>query len=224
MITDVAGLTGYNASEYETDKTDASIGQDEFLQLFLAQLNHQDPLNPLDSTEFSAQLAQFSSLEQLFNVNENLESLKGIESGGNRFQAIELIGKEIEAEGNIISLEENEMGYGSYTIEEDADCTVYIRDINGYTVREMSLGTLNAGPHSFNWDGRDNNGDILNEGFYAFEIEAMTASGEYTYTETRIKGQIDRVNMEGDEPLVYIGEMALSMSQIVDVSLPDDTL
>ncbi|MFC1891244.1 flagellar hook assembly protein FlgD [Thermodesulfobacteriota bacterium] len=221
MITDVAGLTGYNANDYEAEKSDASMGQDEFLQLFLAQLNHQDPLNPLDSTEFSAQLAQFSSLEQLFNVNENLESLKGIQSGGNRFQALELIGKDIEADGNIISHKENEMSSGSFTIDDETDCTVYIKDINGYTVREMSLGIQNPGQHSFSWDGRDDYGNILDTGLYGFEVEAMTVSGEYIYTETHIKGKIDRVNMEGDEPLVYIGDMALSLSQIVDVSLPE---
>ena len=221
MITDVTGLTGYNAGDYEKKENTDSIGQDEFLKLFLSQLKHQDPLNPMDSAEFTAQLAQFSSVEQLFKINGNIESLAEIQGGSSRFQAIELIGKNIEAEGNIISIKEGETGHGSFITNDKAECTVHIKDTYGNTVRDMGMGTIDAGLHSFKWDGRDSNGKTVDEGFYVFSVDGLMTSGDSTYGRTYIKGQVDRINMEGDEPLVFIGDMALSMSQIVDISLPE---
>ena len=142
MISDINGITSVEEESLYTAKKEEALGRDDFLKLFLAQLNNQDPLNPMDGTEFSAQLAQFSSLEQLFNVNENLESMKTLQDNSSRFQALELIGKDIEAEGDTLSLVNGTPTTGSFTLEEAADCTVLINDADGYPVREIPLGSL----------------------------------------------------------------------------------
>ena len=221
MISEISGLTGFVEDSPYTEKTEDALGRDDFLKLFLAQLNHQDPLNPMDSTQFSSQLAEFSSLEQLFNVNENLESLKDLQDNSSRFQALDLIGKDIEAEGNIIYLKSGVTSSGSFSINDSADCTVLITDSEGYSVREIPLGTLESGKHSFDWDGRDMNGELVNSGIYAFEITAQTQSGEIIAAESRVYGQVDRVSLEGAEPLLYVGEVPVSLSQVLDVNLPD---
>ena len=106
MISGINGIPGFVEDNPHTEKTEQDLGQDDFLKMFLAQLNHQDPLNPMDSTQFSAQLAQFSSLEQLFNINETLETINGLQAENGRYQSLDLIGKEVVAEGNMLYLEQ----------------------------------------------------------------------------------------------------------------------
>lgn len=221
MISEISGISGFEEVSPYTEKTEESLGRDEFLQMFLAQLNHQDPLNPMDSTEFSAQLAQFSSLEQLFNVNENLESLKEIQEGTTRFKALDLIGKEIAAEGDILSLEHDRLSTGSFSLDSPATCSVLISDENGYPLREIPMGSLEPGEHSFEWDGRDVDGTMMDEGIYAFEVQAMDRSGAFIPVETRIKGLVNRVSLDGEQPLLYVNGLPIDLSQIMDVSMTD---
>ena len=221
MISEISGLTGFVEDSPYTEKTEDALGRDDFLKLFLAQLNHQDPLNPMDSSQFSSQLAQFSSLEQLFNVNENLETMKAVQDSSSQLQALDLIGKEIEAEGNVLSLEHDRLSTGSFSLESSADCTVLILFENGYPVREIQMGTLKPGEHSFEWDGRDMDGEIMDEGIYGFEINAMDPYGDLIPVDTRIKGFVKRVSLDGDQPMVYVGDMPVELSQIMDVNLAD---
>ena len=221
MISDLNGITSVEEESLYTAKKEEALGRDDFLKLFLAQLNNQDPLNPMDGTEFSAQLAQFSSLEQLFNVNENLESMKTLQDNSSRFQALELIGKDIEAEGDTLSLVNGTPATASFTLEEAADCTALINDADGYPVREIPLGSLEKGEQSFEWDGRDWEGNPMNDGVYSFEITALSQTGVSIAVETKVRGTVSRVNFEGDQPVLYIGEMPIYMSQVIDVDLTD---
>jgi len=90
-----------DSSTFQTSE-DNTLGKDDFLNLLITQLQNQDPLSPMDSTEFSAQLAQFSSLEQLSNVNENLETLLLYQGSLNNSQAVSFIGKTITASGDSV--------------------------------------------------------------------------------------------------------------------------
>ena len=193
------------------------MGQEQFLMLFLAQLKHQDPMNPMEGTEFSAQLAQFSSLEQLVNMNNKLESLATVQQGSNRLQALNLIGKEVEASGNILSLKDGEMAKGIFSVEESANCVVNIFNQDGRLIRQLDLGGLNPGEQQFLWDGKDLGSVQMIEGAYPFEIVAVNAQGETLSVETRIRGCVDSINLENAEPILYIGEMALTLDQIKDI-------
>lgn len=221
MISDITGISLIEEENFYTDKTEQNLGRDEFLKLFLAQMNHQDPLNPMDSSEFSSQLAEFSSLEQLFNVNENLESIKSVQDSSNQFQALELIGKDIEAEGDILSLNQDGTAYGSFSIDTRADCLVLIKDQNGYYVKQINMGTLEAGDHTFEWDGLDEEGNSMDEGLYGFEITAVDESGWEVDVETRFKGLVERVNLDAEQPLLYVGGIPIALSQVINVNLHD---
>lgn len=204
----------------EQTESQDDLGRDQFLTLFLTQLNNQDPLNPMDSSEFSSQLAEFSSLEQLFNINDNLEALHDVQDNGNRFQALELIGKEIKMEGNMLSLDDNMTPSGGFTLNSTADCSVFVYDENGNHIREISLGILNAGHHTFDWDGMDEDGVMMDPDVYGFRIGAVTETGQSLDVETQIKGLVDRVDLTGEDPLLYIGDIYLNLSQVTDISLP----
>ena len=221
MISQITGLPTVQEESLYTDESADELGRDEFLKLFLVQLNYQDPLNPMDSTQFSAQLAQFSSLEQLFNINETLEAINGLQADNISYQSLDLIGKEIEAEGNLLYLEQNGTASGSYYLDSAADCVAQIYDADGYLIREIQLGALKQGQHTFDWDGLDQDGDSVDQGVYSFDITGITETGSVVTAETMIKGQVDRVNLEGSEPMLYIGEIPLGLSQVLDISVSE---
>jgi flagellar basal-body rod modification protein FlgD len=201
--------------------TDA-MGKDAFLKIFLAQMQHQDPLNPMEGTEFTAQLAQFSSLEQLYNVNENLESLKGAEDDANRSDALNYIGKEIMAKGDQLSLGDAGSATGAFQIQESADCTVQVVDSAGNLVRSIPLGTLDAGQHTFDWDGLNSSGLQQPSGVYSFTVSAVGETGDAVLADTMASGKVTRVSVEGESPVLYLGDMPVDFDQVLDITLPEE--
>jgi flagellar basal-body rod modification protein FlgD len=222
--TNISGVTDYS----DTSQTAASaegtdtLGKDTFMTLLLAQLQNQDPLNPMDATQFSAQLAQFSSLEQLYNMNESLGTLIDAQDSSNRYQALDLIGKEIEAAGDVLFLGDTGTAAGSFTIGSDANCAAVITDANGNVIKTMDLGSVEAGDHTFEWDGTEQDGDKADQGLYGFEIIAEGSAGQAVTAETRIRGIVNRVNMDGDEPMLYVGSFSLPFSEITDITLAEE--
>jgi flagellar basal-body rod modification protein FlgD len=220
MLTNIAGVTDYvdASAATSTGKTQGTLGKDEFLKLLLAQLTHQDPLNPADASQFASQLAQFSSLEQLTNVNDNLTSLKSAQDSSNKFQALDIIGKQIEAAGDTLSLGDEETASGGFNIGSSADCAVVIRDASGNVVRTINAGSLASGDHTFIWDGKDVKGNTMADGLYTFNIVAQNSSGNNVSATTKITGLVDRVNLDGTDPTLYIGSLPVALSEVTDIT------
>jgi len=206
-----------------TSKAEDKLGKDDFLKIFLAQMRNQDPLNPMKGTEFTAQLAQFSSLEQLFNVNDNLESLKGAQGDTNKYDALNFIGKNIVAGGDQLSLGEIGIANGGFQIQARADCTVNVTDDAGNLVRTIPLGLLDAGQHTFEWDGMNSSGLHSPPGIYSFAVNAMDETVSPVLADTMTSGKVTRVNLEGDTPILYVGDIQVNFSQVLDISLPEES-
>lgn len=217
MVTDVQASTGNNT--YVEKKTDV-LGRDDFLKLFLAQLNNQDPLSPMDATGMSAQLAQFSSLEQLFNVNENLSSLKDIQDQNTELLSLNYIGKEIVAEGNQVWLATGKSCGGIFMLENNADCQLTIMDQDGKSVKKIDLKSLTAGEHSFSWDGKNDAGELMSPGAYKFEVVALNATGEQQEVSTRTIGQVTKVQFNENKPFLYVGNIAFMLEQVISIKDP----
>lgn len=223
MIDQISGIPMVEEESLYAEKTSDSLGRDEFMKLFLTQMNYQDPLNPMDSQQFSAQLAQFSTLEQLYNANENLEAIGVSQAQSSQYQALNFIGKEIVAEGDTIALQQGQDATAGFALSAMADCTVYISDSEGMLVGQLNLGILEPGQHTFEWDGKNLSGISQASGTYRFEVEAVGASGQARSVEPLITGKVSRVNLEGNSPILFVGERPLSLSQIVDIRMPNDT-
>ena len=219
-ISGISFLT-QNQQSTESNSRTKELGRDQFLTMLLAQLKHQDPLNPMEGQEFSAQLAQFSSLEQLFNMNENLEAMKSAQDQNARFYALDLIGKEIEADGDSLSWQQGKTAKGGFTIDERAHCTALISDASGAYVRSIDLGLLEPGQHTVEWDGLNDTGTLQEEGTYLFEVRAVSESGIFLPAATRITGQVTRVNMAGDQPILYVDDVPVYLAQVIDIRAPE---
>lgn len=196
------------------------LGKDDFLTMFVAQLKYQDPLNPMQGQEFAAQLAQFSSLEQLFNVNETLQTLKSTGEDASRLQALDFIGKEIIAKGDALQLQQGEVAVGNFELEKAAECSVAVMNEDGYLVRTLSLGVLDAGSHSFQWDGHDGSGNLQSPGTYRFSVIGKTATGELVNGDPRISGKVTGVNLENGTVQLFVGKVPVSMSEVIEITVP----
>lgn len=160
-------------------KKDTIMGKDDFLSLLVAQLKNQDPLEPEDPTAFTAQLAQFSSLEQLANLNTTMEGLTTAQANSARLSSLSLIGKDITYNGSTVTLEGKPVEIGYQLDGTASSVTLSIQDANGKTVRTIQAADteLKAGNHFITWDGKDQEGNLLANGKYTLVLQA-SAAGE----------------------------------------------
>jgi len=206
--------TSTSSSSTQTD----SLDKNAFLKIFLTQMQHQDPLNPMSGTDFTSQLAQFSSLEQLYNVNSNLQSMQTSSGDSTRYQAMNFCGKEVTAKGDQLSLGQDGSSKGGFQLQGQADCTVQVTDSTGNMVCTIPLGVLAAGQQTFSWDGLDASGNRLASGFYNFSVNAKDGTGSPVLADTMVTGKVTRVNLEGSSPILYVGDIPVDLNQVLDIN------
>ncbi len=197
-----------------------SMGKDAFLKLLITQLQNQDPLNPTDSTEFTAQLAQFSSLEQLSNVNANLTRLEQYQASINNAQAVSFIGKEIVSKGNSIDITSaGQAAACDFELAADAPhVTVTVYDATGGFVTDFEANSLSAGKHTLAWDGRDRSGGMVPAGTYSFEVIAEGVDGRRIGTTTYAKGTVTGVTFENGETYLLAGSGKVAIGDVTRIS------
>jgi len=218
-ISSISSLPTVEETDPYSVASTQEMDRDAFIKMFLAQMQNQDPLNPMDGSEFAAQLAQFSSLEQLYNANESLKTLTETQDAQARYEALSLIGKDVLADGSQLALTGEGTARGAFDLDHSAECTVVISDEGGNPVRSLSLGTLQAGSHDFTWDGESEAGEAMPEGNYSFEITALTSLGQEAEVTPRVLGTVDRVRLDGDASTLYIGDLAVELESVLDVRL-----
>jgi flagellar basal-body rod modification protein FlgD len=197
----------------------STMGKDEFLKLMMAQLSQQDPTAPSDSNAFVAQLAQFSSLEQMQNVNSSLQSLLVGQASQNNTGAINLVGKDVLYKTDQLILEAGKTPTASAKLGAEAsEVTATITDSTGKIVRTIKLGGQPAGDVEVKWDGREESGNTAKPGTYTVSITAKDSKGNLVDVEQRATGRVTGVSFEKGYPEAILGEQRLKMSDIVEIN------
>lgn len=195
------------------------MGKEDFLNLLIAQLQHQDPLEPTDSVEFTAQLAQFSSLEQLGNVNENLEKLELYQASINNSQAVSFIGQEIVARGDGLEVSDGGPVACQFDLPVDAgSVTVSIYDGTGEFVRTFDMPNLPAGLQSVIWDAKDQNGNLVPDGPYRFEMMAEDPEGEAIAPTTYASGKVTGVTFSDNATYLITNGRKIAVGDVIQVN------
>lgn len=195
------------------------MGKDDFLQLLVTQLNNQDPLSPMDGQEFAAQLAQFSSLEQLSQINDNLDlslqsDLMLSQSIANNM-AVGLIGREVLALGNSLNGSEREIYF--QLPADAASVTLEIRDSEGNLVRTLEGTELATGVQSIPWDGRNQEGEQLPSAVYNFSVSATAGNGTVISASPLRHFHASGVIYENGNPWLLAGGDRISFADVVQV-------
>lgn len=217
--------TGYGASSVSGEKTSSSssteeLGMDQFLKLFIAQIQNQDPLSPLDSAEFTAQLAQFTSVEQLYGMNARLADIEEALNGqSEQRDDLGYIGKTVKADDNTMRVDNGTVQSGSYTIDGKGYVNIDVYDSQGLIVRTFSEGLEDKGEHDVNWDGRDGTGKLAGDGTYTFEISARDENGSYIPSNTYISGEVTGITYQNGQSHLMIGDKIIgNNNNIIEVS------
>jgi flagellar basal-body rod modification protein FlgD len=201
------------------------MGKEDFLTLLVAQLQNQDPMNPDDPTEFTAQLAQFSSLEQLFNLNESMEGLATTQQQSDRFSSMDLIGKEVVYADSGFTFSGDPVNVGYQLDGTAASVTMYIQDEDGSTVATLHPTEMESGDHFLEWDGLDSDGNVLPEGKYTIVLQASSAGEDSTIAvsplvQSEVTG-VDFSNDTGDTMIHTLAGAEISVNSIIAVSQPE---
>ena len=212
-----AGVYSNSASESQG----TGLGQEDFLQLLITQMQNQDPLNPMEGTDFTAQLAQFSSLEQLFSIGDSLEEMLALQSGNGTGEIGYLLGKVVVAEDDSMTVNGGLSSSANFTIEEDATVSISIFDSYGMEVKTINAGSLEAGTYSVGWDARDDSGSSVADGTYTYEVSATDSSGLPVAAYTVMTGEVTGVTYEYGTPYLLLGDQMVSAGSIIEVHMPE---
>lgn len=201
------------------------LGKEDFLKLLVTQLRAQDPFEPMSNEEFVAQLAQFSSLEQMQNMNLNLtDSIQAgylLNTTINNSLITTLIGKQVKVETNLATLGQG----GQVDIGFDLDsayrsAAVKIYDEHDTLVRTIEIDAPGAGVQQINWDGRNDSGVAVPPGPYRIEVAAELPDGSFAKIESYLTGTITGVRYRNGSAVILLGAVEVAPSQITEVLQP----
>ncbi|MFV8257423.1 flagellar hook assembly protein FlgD [Bdellovibrio bacteriovorus] len=199
-----------------------SLDKDAFFKLMLTQMKNQDPTNPLKSHEMAAQLASFSSLEQMQNMNKSLDEMKNGQKPSENFQALNLIGKAVAGDSSKVVRGTNDREHDfKFTLPMAAsEVSVKVRDAEGNVVRTYNLKSLKAGENKLTWNGEDEKAMKALPGEYQFIAEAKTADGKKMGIKTDFDGMITGVSYSNEGPVLHVGNQAIRFSDVKKITDP----
>ena len=202
----------------------SSLGKDAFLQLLVTQLKNQNPLDPQDNTAFVAQLAQFSSLEGITTLNDTVNSISGNFQSSQALQASSLVGRSVIVQTSEAYVDPaSGKAFNGTVVVADANSTptVTITNADGEVVRTLDLGTQQAGNSEFTWDGKDDEGALLEKGSYTFTAANKTDTGSTALT-TYLPATVNSVTLSktgGEIMLNLAGLGSIAMSKVQTIGL-----
>jgi flagellar basal-body rod modification protein FlgD len=213
----VGGVTsGSNAgASLATDRNTIAGNFDTFLSLLTTQLKNQNPLDPLDTNQFTSQLVQFSSVEQQLKTNDFLSNLVQATQNSQNNAAVSYIGRQVTSSGVDSDLKNGQATW-SFNLPQAANVTVTIKDAEGNQVY-TETGSLGAGQGQFNWDGIGTDGVSHPDGTYAISIIAKNANGTYVAASTETTGTVTGVDLSGGEPSLLVGSAVVKLSDVTSV-------
>ncbi|EPR43887.1 flagellar hook capping protein [Desulfovibrio sp. X2] len=208
-----------------TTSVKKDLDRDAFLTLLCAQLGHQDPLNPMEDKEFTSQLASFSQLEQLTQINDGIGKMIDASSRQEVLSAVGFIGKNVLADGNTLSKLNGTISTAYYTIDSPvSDVYVNITDKDGNVIDTIHGGAMQAGTYSFTWDGKDWQGNDMADGVYGLSIAATGSEGEPVLVDTQVTGTVGGVSTDnGTNYLRLMDGRTVKFTDVKEVANPSTT-
>ena len=204
----------------KTEKKDSTLGKDQFLQLLVAQMNNQNPLDPQTNSEFVAQLAQFSQVEGIDNLNTSVESILSRTQSSQALQASSLVGRKVILSTDTAVVDTSETFKGSVALTNASD-NVYVNELDkaGNQVSRINLGAQKVGQVTFMWDGKDSSGNVMAPGTYSFDALA-SVGGKDVAMGTSLPANVDSVTLgiNGGEMLLNLaglGSIGISKVQVI---------
>jgi len=224
MQTSALGSTSTSSSSSASAVPTQTLDENDFLKLLMAQLQNQDPTAPVDDQQFAAELAQFSSLQELQTIGQQIGNLATAQSAANQMETTGLVGKGVVFSTSQVPFD----GADPVTLAANlpsaaSSATVAVTDSAGNVVRTLSLGAEPAGMNAFTWDGKDNNGNPVAAGTYNIAITASDANGQTLNASVLEEGTVTAVTYSStgsSSPVLIVGNQQVSLTNVVQVVNP----
>lgn len=198
-----------------TGKKKNELGKDDFMKLMSAQLKYQDPISPMKNEEMAAQLAQFSALEQMQNVNTTLEKMVSAQKPSEHMLAASLIGKRVSTESTHFTFEKGSTPEINFKLPADANTVnVAIVDAKGEVVREIELGEMQHGDQSVRWDGKNAKFQEQPLGEYSYKITAADKEGKSITVNNDMSGIVTGITFEGGKSVLIVGDKKVAIDRV----------
>lgn len=224
MVSDVTVGTALDAQS-QTNAASAQLSEDfsDFLNLLTVQLQNQDPLDPMDTSEFTNQIVAFTGVEQQINTNQKLDDLVALELSSSLGSALSYVGLDISYVSGEFYYDGTNPASMQYALNGEAvDATVRVVDAQGEVVYEED-GSTAAGNQDFTWDGTDSNGQPLPEGTYEIRIDALDIDDEPVIATTVVTGRVRGVETQNGLLFALVGDRAVSLANILNANEPAQT-
>lgn len=191
------------------------LDKGDFMTLFITQLQHQDPMKPMESSEMASQLAQFSNMEATMKMSDNMQQLLDYQTSQSNLQLLSLLGKDVQAEGNTMAVSGGVVKGAEFVMDEtSANMEITIYDDSNRPVWRKTVPDQGAGTYQVDWDGTSSSGTKVEDGVYHYEVKAYSATGEALPVTYRSTGTVTGVNFEN-------GIVALEVDNAVNVKVSD---
>lgn len=212
-----SGAGGLLQPEGAVGKKD--LKKEDFMKLFITQLQYQDPMKPMDSYEMASQLAQFSNMEATLNMSDNMKKLLDYQVSQNNLQLLNLLGNNAQVTGNSMVLVDGEAQPTEFSLDESAaSIKVTVFDDSNRPVWQESVGGKEAGPYQVEWDGKSSSGSQVPDGLYHYEVEAMSLAGKLLPVSYRSTGKVTGINFDQGTTVVTLDNMLQAKtSEIIQV-------
>jgi flagellar basal-body rod modification protein FlgD len=200
----------------------SALGKDEFLKLLTTQLQYQDPLSPMDNSQFIAQLAQFSQVEQLQGMGSKLDTLTIAQASANQLNASTLVGKQVrfKSDGVTVATDGAKTGFEVTLGAEASTGTAVITDSAGRVVKRIELGAHGAGTFHVDWDGLDNDGKPVPAGSYTVSLSATAADKSRVDASLSVSGTVVGVSYENQAAELVVAGRHVKMSDVIQIDAP----
>lgn len=205
--------TGTDSTGTTSSKTTATLASNfqTFLTLLTTQLQNQNPLDPLDTNQFTSQLVQFAQVEQQLKQNEQLTSLINLEKTASSTQALVFVGHTVAVDGSTAAL--NGTATWNLKADKDSSATISITNTAGQTVYSGNFN-VTSGNASFVWDGKGNDGAQWPAGDYKMSVTAKDTSGNSVAIATEVQGVVDSVDLTGSPAMLSIAGKNYTVDQV----------
>ncbi len=204
--------TSATASTTGVDSATIAGNFQTFLQLLTTQLKNQNPLDPLDTNQFTQQLVQFAQVEQQLRSNDQLSTLVSLEKSAQSTYALAFVGATVAVDGATTQLKDGSATW-NFTTTKPASATVNITNATGQTVYTGNF-TVQAGTTNFVWDGKGNNGTQWPDGTYKMAVTAKDASGSTVAVSTEVQGVVDSVDLTQNPPVLSVGGQTFTVDKV----------
>jgi len=217
-VINTPGITNPNATQQPKGKN--VLGKDDFLKLLVGQMQYQNPLEPQKGTEFAAQLAQFSGLEQMQNMNDNMQQSMNanfvLTSSINNALAASFVGKNVKSNSDQFNWQGgSNVRLGYNLASSSSGAKIVIVDEDGHEIRTIR-GTGNQGENTVLWNGKDDSGEIVDEGIYHFEIRnndgtSISSATPFTF------GKVTGIRYDQNGTVFLVDGIPVKLADILEV-------